>query len=111
MDPWFDGEAARKESLSRLLGLADHFEKEDPAMHKTNTVDYAVVFEARLQRLVERWIAPRVLHPYPMQRFDASHPRWEPYGAVRLVDDPAGESPAKCKLPSWHCSDIRRRCG
>jgi RNA-directed DNA polymerase len=27
---------------------------------------------ARLHRLVERWIpVPRVLHPYPMQRFDA----------------------------------------
>jgi hypothetical protein len=28
--------------LVRLPGLADHFEKEDPGMHKTNTVDYAV---------------------------------------------------------------------
>ena len=26
------------------------------------------------------WIpVPRVFHPYPMQRFDASHPRQEPY--------------------------------
>jgi hypothetical protein len=34
----------------------------------------------RLKRLMERWIpSPRVLHPYPMQRFDASHPRREPY--------------------------------
>jgi group II intron reverse transcriptase/maturase len=34
----------------------------------------------RLKRLMERWIpAPRVLHPYPMQRFDATHPRREPY--------------------------------
>src|SRR3989475_7040010 len=42
--PSFDGEAARNEALIRLRGLADHFEKEDPAMHKTNTVDYAVVY-------------------------------------------------------------------
>ena len=48
MDSSFDGEAARKESLSRLPGLADHFEKEDPAMHKTNTVDYAVVYEGEI---------------------------------------------------------------
>ena len=34
-DPSFDGEAARDEALVRLRGLADHFEKEDPAMHKT----------------------------------------------------------------------------
>jgi hypothetical protein len=44
-DPSFDGEAAQKEALVRLPGLADHFEKEDPGMHKTNTVDYAVVWE------------------------------------------------------------------
>jgi group II intron reverse transcriptase/maturase len=34
----------------------------------------------RLTRLVDRWIpVPCVLHPYPMTRFDASHPRWKPY--------------------------------
>lgn len=46
--PAFDGEASRKESLDRLRGLADHFEKDDPAMHKTNTVDYAIVFEGEI---------------------------------------------------------------
>ena len=38
--------------------------------------------------------APRVLHPYPLVRFLATHPRWEPYGAVKPVDGLAGESPA-----------------
>src|SRR6202040_2371485 len=47
-DPSFDGEAARNEALVRLRGLADHFEKEDPAMHKTNTVDYAVVYDGEI---------------------------------------------------------------
>jgi len=47
-DSSFDGEAARSEALIRLRGLADHFEKEDPAMHKTNTVDYAVVYEGEI---------------------------------------------------------------
>jgi len=47
-DPSFDGEAARSEALIRLRGLADHFEKEDPAIHKTNTVDYAVVYEGEI---------------------------------------------------------------
>jgi mannose-6-phosphate isomerase-like protein (cupin superfamily) len=47
-DPSFDGEAARSEALIRLRGLADHFEKEDPAMHKTNTVDYAVVYDGEI---------------------------------------------------------------
>jgi hypothetical protein len=32
----------------RVPGLADHFEKEDPAMHKTNTMDYAVVFDGEM---------------------------------------------------------------
>src|SRR6202040_1413525 len=43
-DPSFDSEGAQEEALIRLRGLADHFEKEDPGMHKTNTVDYAVVY-------------------------------------------------------------------
>src|SRR4029077_10143022 len=47
-DPSFDGEAARREALIRLRGLADHFEKEDPAMHKTNTIDYAIVFDGEI---------------------------------------------------------------
>ena len=47
-DPSFDGEAARDESLIRLRGLADHFEKEDPGMHKTNTVDYSVVYDGEM---------------------------------------------------------------
>jgi mannose-6-phosphate isomerase-like protein (cupin superfamily) len=47
-DPSFDGEAARSEALGRLRGLADHFENEDPAMHKTNTVDYAVVYDGEI---------------------------------------------------------------
>jgi hypothetical protein len=44
----FDTEAAREEALIRLRGLADHFEKEDPGMHKTNTVDYSVVYHGEI---------------------------------------------------------------
>jgi hypothetical protein len=47
-DPSFDNEAARSEALIRLRGLADHFEKEDPAMHQTNTVDYSVVYDGEI---------------------------------------------------------------
>jgi len=47
-DPSFDGEAAQEEALIRLPGLADHFENEDPAMHKTNTVDYSVVYDGEI---------------------------------------------------------------
>jgi hypothetical protein len=47
-DPSFDGKASQDEALIRLRGLADHFEREDPAMHKTNTVDYAVVYEGEM---------------------------------------------------------------
>jgi len=46
----FGGEAINpaQEALGRLRGLADHFEEADRAMHKTNTVDYAVVFEGEI---------------------------------------------------------------
>jgi len=47
-DPSFDGQAAQEEALVRLRGLADHFEEVDPGMHKTNTVDYAVVYEGEI---------------------------------------------------------------
>jgi len=47
-DPSFNAEAAQEETLVRLRGLADHFEKEDPGMHKTNTVDYAVVYDGEM---------------------------------------------------------------
>jgi len=47
-DPSFDTEAAREEALIRLRGLADHFEKEDPGMHKTNTVDYSLVYDGEI---------------------------------------------------------------
>ena len=34
----------------------------------------------RMTPIFQRWIpAPRVLHPYPFERFVATHPRWEPY--------------------------------
>lgn len=34
----------------------------------------------RFTPLFRQWIPePRVLHPYPEQRFAATHPRWEPY--------------------------------
>jgi hypothetical protein len=34
----------------------------------------------RICPILDRWIpVPRVLHPYPMDRFVATHPRWEPY--------------------------------
>ena len=34
----------------------------------------------RVARVFPQWIpAPRVLHPYPIVRFLATHPRWEPY--------------------------------
>jgi len=47
-DPSFDARAAQEEALVRLRGLADHFEMEDPAMHKTNTVDYSMVYDGEI---------------------------------------------------------------
>jgi hypothetical protein len=47
-DTSFNANAAQEEALVRLRGLADHFEKEDPGMHKTNTVDYSVVYDGEI---------------------------------------------------------------
>ncbi len=47
-DPSLDHRAARQESLQRLPGLADTFERDDPKMHTTQTVDYAIVFEGEI---------------------------------------------------------------
>src|SRR3954447_4171893 len=34
----------------------------------------------RVARLADDWLPrPRILHPWPQQRFAAKHPRWEPY--------------------------------
>jgi mannose-6-phosphate isomerase-like protein (cupin superfamily) len=44
----FDPAAAAKEYAERLPGLSDSFEREDPGMHRTNTVDYAVVLEGEI---------------------------------------------------------------
>jgi hypothetical protein len=34
---------------------------------------------ARMVRLVTDWLPKvRILHPWPNQRFDVKHPRWEP---------------------------------
>jgi hypothetical protein len=47
-DPSFDAKAAQEEALVRLPGLADHFENEDLGMHRTDTVDYAVVYDGEM---------------------------------------------------------------
>src|ERR1019366_2366848 len=45
----------------------------------------------RLGRLFARWLPrPRVVHPYPVQRFAATHPRSEPYAVIPLVRIRAG---------------------
>ena len=46
--PTFDREASRREALERLPGLADTFETESGGMHRTATVDYAVVFDGEI---------------------------------------------------------------
>jgi len=71
----------------------------------------------RVTRISARWIpAPRVRHPYPVIRFLAIQPRWEPYalkrsygsGAAKLAAIPVGESPTDRR--SRDCrSDIQQR--
>jgi RNA-directed DNA polymerase len=45
----------------------------------------------RMRRLVNDWLPrPRVLHPWPNQRFAVRHPRWEPYARIGPVRFCAG---------------------
>jgi group II intron reverse transcriptase/maturase len=45
----------------------------------------------RMAQLQARWLPqPRVLHPWPKQRFAVKHPRWEPYALIGHVRICAG---------------------
>ena len=45
----------------------------------------------RMRRLVNDWLPrPRILHPWPSERFAVRHPRWEPYARIGPVRFCAG---------------------
>jgi RNA-directed DNA polymerase len=48
----------------------------------------------RMKRLADDFLPrPRILHPWPEQRFAVKHPRWEPYAGMPLVRFCAGGAP------------------
>ena len=48
----------------------------------------------RIGKIADHWLPrPRVLHPWPNQRFAANHPRWEPYAGKPHVRFCAGGAP------------------
>jgi mannose-6-phosphate isomerase-like protein (cupin superfamily) len=46
--PDFDPALTHREQAEHIPGLADTFESEDPAMHATKSIDYAVVLEGEV---------------------------------------------------------------
>ena len=45
----------------------------------------------QIRKLAADWLPrPRILHPWPRQRFAVKHPRWEPYAGIPLVRICAG---------------------
>jgi RNA-directed DNA polymerase len=45
----------------------------------------------KTKKLSEEWLPkPRILHPWPSQRFAVKHPRWEPYAGIPPVRFCAG---------------------
>jgi RNA-directed DNA polymerase len=45
----------------------------------------------RIRKLVNDWLPkPRILHPWPRERFAVRHPRWEPYARIGPVRFCAG---------------------
>ncbi len=59
-DPSFDGAAAAAENLAKTPGLADLFEPDNPGMHTTPTVDYAVVISGSVVLEVDEGAAVRL---------------------------------------------------
>jgi RNA-directed DNA polymerase len=46
----------------------------------------------RITKLADDWLpTPRILHPWPSERFAVKHPRWEPYAGIPLVRICAGD--------------------
>ena len=55
---------------------------------------------ARMQKLADDWLPqPRILHPWPNQRFAVTHPRWEPYAGKPHVRICAGGARQLASLP------------
>jgi hypothetical protein len=46
--PSFNGAAAAEENLRHAPGLAERFEPDNPGMHTTDTIDYAVVLRGQI---------------------------------------------------------------
>ncbi|HEX4081274.1 MAG TPA: hypothetical protein VHX61_20615, partial [Rhizomicrobium sp.] len=47
----------------------------------------------RMTKLADQWLPkPRILHPWPTQRFVVKHPRWEPYAGKPHVRFCAGRA-------------------
>ena len=46
---------------------------------------------SRIKKLADDWLPkPRILHPWPRERFAVRHPRWEPYAVIPHVRICAG---------------------
>jgi hypothetical protein len=57
----------------------------------------------RTNRLVQRWLPlTRIVHPFPGQRFAASHPWQEPSAVIPLAGICAGGRPQGRSLPRQH---------
>ena len=54
----------------------------------------------RIGKLADHWLPkPRILHPWPNQRFAVKHPRWEPYAGKPHVRFCAGGAQQCASLP------------
>ena len=75
---------------------------------------------ARIEKLAHDFLPkPRILHPWPSERFAVKHPRWEPYAGkphVRIWCSEASCHSSGCKSrqhkeSSPCCSDTQRQGG
>ncbi len=67
-------------------GVIWHWRRALRRRGQRDTTSWAHIF-----RLVNRWLPkPRILHPWPSQRFAVTHPRWEPDALIGHVRFCAG---------------------
>ncbi len=54
----------------------------------------------RMRKLATDWLpTPRILHPWPSERFAVKHPRWEPSARIRPARFCAGGAQKRASLP------------
>ena len=74
------------QSTSRTQGRADASQARDRIRVAARRNKKDVTTWERIESLAREWLPPpKILHPWPSDRFRVKHPRWEPYAGIPPV--------------------------